>query len=203
VEGVKNRILNVKPNDQAFTTRFGAAVTVASGEIGIILVPQKPTAPSPEVTALTWREFRAEDPLMVQLVYDTKMPATWVSLFGATEEKRAGLLHSLDVLLPIIAIADLKRKARGYKDPNALIRLALALENPRDREARMLLEEGLTSKKAPVRIAAASAMGILKWPSFEKRLTEALPGETDESAQAVLRAAIEACETSGRPEPSA
>ena len=124
-------------------------------------------------------------------------------MFGATEEKRAGLLNSLDVLLPIIEIADLKRKARGYKDPNALIRLALALENPRDREARTLLEEGLASKKPPVRIAAASAMGILKWPSFEKRLTEALPGETDESAQAVLRAAINACETGGRPEPSA
>jgi hypothetical protein len=187
-DGAQNRVLDVKPNDERFAAKFADCVGEASIEVGTTLLPGDMTAPNLGVVLRTWRELQAEDPLVVHLWHDTQIATTWMSVSGSTEARRAALVKNLDRVLPVISVPDLTRSARGYdEDPDALIRLALAWSGSPDTEVRTLLLDALGSKQVDVRIAAAFAMALLKWPSFEKTLSDALAGETDMVAREVLR----------------
>lgn len=188
------RVLKVRPNDARFTRRFSALLLVAGGELGAIMLEAGVGAASEDVLVHVWREARAGDPLHVHLSYDTKLPATWISVFGSTEERRAALLETLDLVIPAIPVAQLQKAALRAREPNALLRLALALDDVPSPSAAAIFEKALRSPRPAFRIAAASAMGVLKWARLRASLERALAKEGDETTRRVMEAALRACE---------
>jgi hypothetical protein len=192
------RVLKPTPGDELFLRSFGDQVSRVATELTTILLPRDPLTPRPDVVIHTWREYGASAPLMVQLVEDRKLPRYWLSVRGSTEEQRDAAIEVMDRMMPVMTRADLKRAAaHPERQPDFLIMLALGLDGRRDRGVPRLIRDALASNRGDVRIAAASAAGMLRWSDLVPVLSEALSREGDEAAKRVLEAAMAECERAG------
>ncbi len=149
------------------------------------------TAISNTFTVTSWH--RPDDSLEIQLVEDDAMPARWFSVVGRQAEADH-VLSILEPQLPIWPLDELEKKASlPAIDPGAVTRLALGAEEYSDNTFE-IIARALRSRKAEIRIAAAMATGVLRWPQFVPGLQTAAEKEPNEAAKRVLQRALEACQ---------
>lgn len=149
------------------------------------------TDESPTTRSHIWRR-QGGDSVLVRLVEDDLIPATYVSVEAVNERDRDGVWSALANRLPAISLEDLQAWAEGEmeRDPTVLQRLALGAAEVADPRTVQLVSRGLFNANEKVRTEAAMAAGITQWPEFAEPLRWALQSEASPDARRVIEAAL-------------
>ena len=188
------RILKKRQIDRDLEKLIGGLVFLVGREMGIIFLQRASVQPGPGVMVHLWQEHQAKQPVELRLIEDSQMPAQIISVNAPSLAQVQVALEIMSHVLKFESKITLKQQARKpNKDPGALMRLALTIKDEPDAEAREILIQSLGSRTANARIAAASAMGVLRSKDYSQALTKALQTEKDSTVLKVITAALENC----------
>jgi hypothetical protein len=188
------RILKKRQIDRDLEKLVGGLVFPVGREMGVIFLQRASIQPSPGMTVHLWQEYREKQPIELRLIEDSQMPARIISVSAPSFDQVHAALEIMSHVLKFESKITLKQQARKpNKDPGALMRLALTIKDEPDAEASEILIQSLGSRTVDVRIAAASAMGVLRSKHYNQALTKALQKEKDSTVLKVITAALENC----------
>jgi hypothetical protein len=97
--------------------------------------------------------------------------------------------------LPIQRLAALQTSARKevLRDPTVLIRLAVGAGDAADPTSRTIIADALSSPTPAVRLAAAMAAGVTRWPDLVPVLESAARREPENRVRRMIQGALDCC----------
>jgi hypothetical protein len=97
--------------------------------------------------------------------------------------------------LPIQSLAELQTAARQCidLDPTGLIRLAVGAGDQADPVSRSIIAEALSNSTRAIRLAAAMAAGVTRWPDLVPELEVVARREADERVRRMMQGALDCC----------
>jgi hypothetical protein len=113
----------------------------------------------------------------------------------AIADDQFGAMGTLVARLPIQSLAELQTGARQCidLDPTGLIRLAVGAGDEADPVSRSIIAEALSNSTRAIRLAAAMAAGVTRWPDLVPVLEAAARREPDERVRRMIQGALECC----------
>lgn len=144
--------------------------------------------------AHTWMDFSTRD-RFIRLINDPSLPARYLIVETPSAEETERFGAELGKHMSFISLRDLQRQARRNmaNDPASLVRLAIGTSETFDQTTFDILRAGLRHSNAEVREAAATGVGMIRWPEFVPELEELHESEPVAETRAAMDSALEAC----------